>query len=234
MFIGSAAVGMIGASVIGAVAGGSASRAGARASDASAEATRAQSDIAKEQWNRYKSIYAPIEDKYAQDAQNSDSATNSAKAAGAASSTVTDQFSKARARLARTPGMDPSTAAYTASLTGLDMAQAATDATQQNAARQGVQDTAWARKTDALSLGKGMPAQATAGLSSAAATAANQASNQYALAGQQGANAGQFASNLWSAGEKAGWFNPSLNTAAAGASSLSAIEGAAKLPPIRL
>lgn len=145
------------------------------ANDAAADANRVQAQIARDQWNRYKEIYAPLEDSMVKDAQNYDTPEQYAKAAGDASATVSSQFSKARERLTRTPGLDPSSGAYQSSLVGLDLAQAANDATQQNAARQKVKDVAYARKTDALSLGKGLPAQASSALASSAGNSLAQA-----------------------------------------------------------
>jgi hypothetical protein len=74
-------------------------------------------------------------------------------------------------------------------MVGLDMNQAAADAVSQNAARNKVKDMAWARKTDALSLGKGLPAQASAGLSQASMTQTNIAAG---LNNQSNANAAGF------------------------------------------
>ena len=154
------------------------------ANDAAADSTRLQAQIARDQWDRYKEIYEPLERQVVDEAQNYDSPENYARAAGDASATVSQQFGKARDRLTRTPGLDPTSAGYQASMVGLDLAQASNDAVQQNAARQKVKDTAYARKTDALSLGKGLPAQA----GSALATSANQ-SLSLAQAGQAQANA---------------------------------------------
>lgn len=154
------------------------------ANNAAADATRMQAQIAREQWDRYKTMYAPLEENMVNEAQAYDSPENYAKAAGEASASVSSQFGKARDRLSRTPGLDPSSGAFQSSLVGLDMAQAATDATQQNAARQKVKDTAYARKTDALSLGKGLPANASTMLASSAST-----NMRLAEAGQAQANA---------------------------------------------
>ena len=145
------------------------------ANAAATDATRLNAQIAREQWDRYKTIYAPLEEGMVRDAQNYDNPENYAKAAGDASATVSEQFSKARDRLGRTPGADPSSPGVQANMVGLDLAQAATDATQQNAARQKVKDTAYARKTDALSLGKGLPAQASTALSNASSNSLDQA-----------------------------------------------------------
>lgn len=175
------------------------------ANDAAADSTRLQAQIAKDQWNRYKEIYEPLERGMVEEAQNYDSPENYAKAAGDASATVSQQFGKARDRLSRTPGLDPSSGAYTASLTGLDLAQAATDATQQNAARQKVKDTAYARKTDALSLGKGLPANATSALSSATQNSLTMAQNGITQANAQAGMIGRAVDRVFNSPVTSNW-----------------------------
>lgn len=140
------------------------------ANNATQSATNAndlQTQIGKESWDRYQQMYTPLESGMITDAQNYDNPTNYARAAGDAQATVGSQFGKARAQLMRTPGLDPSTPAFTAAMAGLDNSQAATDATAQNKARLDVQNTAWARKTDAMNIGKGLPALASATLGGA-------------------------------------------------------------------
>lgn len=141
-----------------------------RANQAAMDSAALTAQIGAEQWDRYKDLYDPLERQFINEAQNYDSPTEYQRAAGEASATVAQQFGKARERLGRTPGLDPSSPAFTAAMSGLDLAEAATDATQQNAARQKVKDTAYVRKTDALSLGKGLPAQASNMLTSATRT----------------------------------------------------------------
>ncbi len=175
------------------------------ANGAAADANALQAQIARDQWNRYKEIYEPIERKIADEAQDYASPENYAKAAGDASATVSGQFGKARDRLTRTPGLDTSSPAYTSSLVGLDMAQAATDATQQNAARQKVTDTAYARQTDALSLGKGLPANASSALATSANNNLSLAYMGNQQANRQAADTGSAISNIVSAGSK--WLN---------------------------
>lgn len=109
---------------------------------------------------------------------------------------MASSFGKARDVLSRTPGLDPSSGAYAAGLAGLETNEAAAGAVAQNKARQNVQDQGWARKTDAISLGKGLPAQASAGLSSSAAISSG-------LASQQGQQAAGIASNVGNLGFKA-------------------------------
>lgn len=153
---------------------------GAGAANASAaESTRMQAEIAKDQWERYKKVYAPLEDSMVSAAQNYDTPAQYEKAAGAAAGSVSQAFGNARDRLTRTPGLDPTSAAYTSSMAGLDRTQAAADAVAQNNARKQVQDTAWARKSDMLSLGKGLPAQAASTLGAASAASSAQANSAY-------------------------------------------------------
>ncbi len=161
------------------------------ANNSVADANALQAQISRDQWNRYKEIYEPLERHMVDEAQDYASPENYAKAAGEASATVSQQFSKARDRLTRTPGLDPSSGAYQSSLVGLDLAQAANDATQQNLARKGVTDTAYARKQSALGLGKGLDATAASGLALSASSnlALAQAGNQQA--GQQAAALGR-------------------------------------------
>lgn len=155
------------------------------------DANALQAQISRDQWNRYKEIYEPLERQMVDEAQYYASPENYAKAAGEASATVSQQFSKARDRLTRTPGLDPSSGAYQSSLVGLDLAQAANDATQQNLARKNVTDTAYARKQSALGLGKGLDSTAASGMSSVAssnlslANAMQRQSNAEAQAGGQ-------------------------------------------------
>jgi hypothetical protein len=161
---------MVASSAIATVGGAMLNRKANRSGDAAADAAATQAQIGLDQWEHYKETYQPLEKSLVTEAQSYDTPENFAKAAGDASATVSSQFGKARERLARTPGLDPSSPAYAATLADLDGQQAAVDATQQNAARQRVQDMAWARKVDALGLGKGLPAQASTTLASAAQT----------------------------------------------------------------
>ena len=161
------------------------------ANNSVADANALQAQISRDQWNRYKEIYEPLERQMVDEAQDYASPENYAKAAGEASATVSQQFGKARDRLSRESGLDPSSAAYQSSLVGLDLAQAANDATQQNLARKNVTDTAYARKQSALGLGKGLDSTAASGMSNVAssnlslANAMQRQSNAEAQAGGQ-------------------------------------------------
>ena len=68
------------------------------ANNAAAAASDLQAQISRDQWNRYKEIYEPLERQMVDEAQDYASPENYAKAAGEASATVSQQFSKARGR----------------------------------------------------------------------------------------------------------------------------------------
>lgn len=164
------AVSAVAAPAINRLIGGGSSSSSQPQGQAAASATNAadlQQQIASEQWQKYNEIYDPLERTVVDEAKNYDSEAAYAQAAGDASATVSSQFGRARERFMRQPGLDPSSPAYANNLASLELSQAATDATQQNAARQRIKDTAFARKTDALGLGKGLPASASATLGAA-------------------------------------------------------------------
>ncbi len=181
------------------------------ANDAAAAASRLQAEIAKDQWNKYKEIYQPMEREFVNESQNYDSPDNYRRAAGEAQATVASQFAKARDRLQRTPGLDPSTGAYQAGTLGLELGQAATDATQQNAARQMVRDKARAYKTDAISLGKNMPANSATSLSNVADNSLSQAQFGMKFAGQQARGIGNLVGYGLQAINGAGGYNHNTN-----------------------
>jgi hypothetical protein len=197
--------GVIGTALGSAIGGNESSSSAQQNNQAATDATTLQSQIAKDQWDRYKTIYTPIENNLVTEAKNYDSPENYARAAGDAQATVSEQFSKARDRLSRTPGLDPSTPGAQANMMGLELAQATTDATQQNAARQRVKDTAFARKTDALSLGKGLPAQASAGLASVTRNNLALGDVNQANANRQSANMGSFINTVASSKPVSDW-----------------------------
>ena len=134
------------------VGGALLSKKGNKAQDAAASAANLEAEIARDQWERYKQVYAPLEEQFVAESFAYDTPQNYALAAGEASADVSTQFGKMRQRLNRTPGLDPSSPAYQASMVNLDLSQAATDATMQNRARLGVRDTAYDRKRRTLAV----------------------------------------------------------------------------------
>lgn len=175
------------------------------ANAAAADANALQAQIARDQWNRYKDIYSPLESEVVGLARDAGGRAEYEQAAGDAAATVNTQFGLARDRLSRTPGLDPSTPAFAKGMLDLDLAQAASGATQQNAARRAVKDSAWNKKVSALGLGKGLDTTAASGLASAAA-----GNRQMAVIGMDQANmqaraAGNVVNRTFSSPTVQGW-----------------------------
>lgn len=182
------------------------------ANGAAAEANRVQAQISRDQWNRYKELYEPLERHMVDEAYDYAKPENYIRAAGEASATVSQQYGKARERLLRTPGFDPSSAAAQAGMIGLEMAQAATDATQQNMARQGVSDTAYTRKQAALGLGNKLDSTAASGMASAASNMAQRANMLQSQANASKAQASDVGGQIGGVLGKAasGWINNAM------------------------
>jgi len=192
--------GTIGAAVVGGVASNAAASKGAKAAAAAQaaanEANAYQGEIAKDQYEDYKANVRPLEHQLMEDAKNYDSQANYDKAAGAAQAAVSTQMGLAADRLTRTPGLDPSSAASQTANTDLALKGAALGASEQNKARDTVTNMAYARKQDAVALGKGMVSNAASGLASATAGANAIAAQASAQAGQAASGVGSMASGI--------------------------------------
>lgn len=171
--IGGAAVSVIGGALLSDGGGG-----GGQA-QASADAYSAmQAEIARDQWDRYKQVYAPLEDRLVGEAMDYGQPWRYDAAASQAAATVNQQYDKARQQMQRTPGLDPSSGAFAAGLAGLEMNRAASSAGAQNLARKQVDDTAYARKHTAVGLGKGLDTAASSALGGLATYHSGQAQQQ--------------------------------------------------------
>lgn len=181
-----------GISAVGVIGGMASGKKAQKSADAAAAAQlqlqQQQQDIANEQWKTYKDTYQPLEQGMVKDAQNFDTPEAREQAASQAQAVTAQQIGLAQERLTRTPGLDPTSGAAQAAQTKLALSGAALGATNQNAARTQVRDAAWARKMDALGLGKGLVTNATAGLANANASAGSIAATQQANATSQATN----------------------------------------------
>ncbi len=195
------------------------------ANDAAADSSRLQAQIARDQWNRYKQNYEPLELSMIDEAKRAGSAAEYAQAAGDASATVSQQFGKARDRLSRTPGLDPSTPGANAAMAGLDMAQAASDATQQNVARQGVKNNAWAKKTGVLGMGKGLDTTAASSLGASSASLSNVAANGFNQANQQAGAVGRIVDRGFNSPTVQGWLGNANRGGAGSMTSNGSVQG---------
>jgi hypothetical protein len=195
----------IGGALIGASATSSAADKAAAAQQAATDANAYQGEIAKSQYEEYQKIYQPLEEQMVADATNYDSQESYDKAAAAAQASVNSQISAAKSRLQRTPGMDPSSAAAVTATTDMDLKGAALGASEQNKARENIANQAYARKQDAVALGKGLVSTASSGLASAAAGATASANAATASANQTASGIGALASSAITAAGKADW-----------------------------
>lgn len=131
------------------------------------EAARMNAEIAKEMWGQYKETYLPMEKQFATEAFNTDTEAKRVEQAGLANADVTSAFAKQRDESNRqmaSMGIDPSSSAWANRDTKMRMGEAAASAGAQNAARRNVENMGYARKQDAISIGKGMPGTASASM----------------------------------------------------------------------
>ena len=152
---------------------------GGGAEKAAKKAAKLEMQISKEQWDLYKDIYAPLERDLVLETQNFDTAENFERAASDASATVSQQFGKMYDRLGRVPGLDPSSPAYHAALAGLNLGQGLADVAAQNAARNDIRDTAYARKAGSVAVGRGIPGVSISGLGDASRNLLNVSNSQF-------------------------------------------------------
>lgn len=152
---------------------------GAEAANAAgADASRMQAEIGRDQWDRYKRIFGPIEEQWVQESQGIDSMANQNRVAQRAAADVASGFAGARERLAKNPGVDPGSQAYLQEQNRINLTEAATSASAQTGAREMIRDKGKAARTDVVQVGKGMPASAVSSLSSA--SSGLRAAGQYA------------------------------------------------------
>jgi hypothetical protein len=157
------------------------------------EAARMNAEIAKDMWGQYKETYLPKEQQFATEAFNYDTPGKRDQQAAFANADVSSSFANQREQSARqmaSMGIDPSSGAWANQDTKMRMAQAAAGAGAQNAARINVENMGFARKQDAISIGKGMPGTASASAASSGATYGSAAQNQAAQNKVDSANIG--------------------------------------------
>lgn len=173
---------------------------GKKSEKAAARAANLEAQIAREQWDMYKEIYSPVERDLVNQAKNYDTPEQYARAASTASATVAQQFGKMYDRIERTPGLDPSSPAYTAAAANLNLGQGLADVAAQNDARQKVRDTAFQRKAAVVGVGRGIPGLSISGSGDASRNLLNISNSQFSknLAGLNAVTG--FAKDLGQAG----------------------------------
>lgn len=146
------------------------------ANNAAAAASQQQAAIAKDQWDSYKKIYQPKEEQFVNESFAYDTPENRLKkqneALGLAATTTSQQFNRARQQLQRS--LDPSNRGYANAMAGIGLQEAAARAGNMTMAARNAAERAEnlgrAYKTDAISLGKGLPGQVGTLLANSAAT----------------------------------------------------------------
>ena len=192
-----------GSALVGAYSAKKSRDAASAANDAAIQANAWQGEIAKDQYDEYKTTYRPLERKMVKDAQEYDSPEAYDKAASEAQATTSQQIALAQDRLSRQPGLDPSSAASQAAQSRLALTGAAMGASAQNQAREGVRDKAWARKMDSLGLGKNLVTNASNGFAQNARTAASLSSINNQQASNTAAGVGSMVNGLANLGIRA-------------------------------
>lgn len=128
---------------------------------------------------RYETIFQPLEDQLAYDAQNWASPQKKEAAAGAAEADVAQQFQQARTTAQQKLeqyGVDPSQTRQGALDLQSRIAEAASQAGAGNQARKGLDEQQMALRSEAINVGKGYPGQ-IAGQYGQATNSGNQAVN---------------------------------------------------------
>lgn len=214
----SAAAWAAGAAVVGTAgslyAGSQASKNAKNANQIAQDAANQQAQIAREQYDDWKTDFLPLQRDLTNMAKNAGSREELERNAELASGDVTQAFGRARGELSsrlNSYGVDPSSAKYATQFSRFGLGEAAATAGAQNKARTDTMDKAKAFKMDVYGLGKSLPATASAGLSNAASTNSMIASNQSALASRNAAGAGSLipAIQKW-------WNTPSPSTGGIG------------------
>jgi hypothetical protein len=157
-----------------------------------------QANWSKEDRQRYKDVYQPIENDYIKEATNYATEARQDEAAAEARAGVQTAAANARTaaeRQAASMGIDPSSGRYAGVQATTDMNQTLAEAGAANTARQTMRDKGLALKADVANMGKGYASSAgtaAAGSVNASGTAlsGNQASNAQALAASTVMNQG--------------------------------------------
>jgi hypothetical protein len=146
--------------------------------------------IASDMWNQYKTTYLPKEQQFADSAFNYDTPANEEQKAGLANADVQQAITSNKAASDRNlqgMGIDPNSGIYADANAKQGIMDTAMQAGAQNSARTQTENLGYARKQDAISIGKGMPGTASA--------AVQASGNQYGQIANQQAQQNQTNSN---------------------------------------
>ncbi len=144
-----------------------------------------QAKWAREDRDRYNSVYKPIEDDFIKEATNYATEERQAEAAAEARGDVQTAAANNRAATERanaSMGVTPGSGRFAGVQAASDLGTTLAEAGAANTSRQAVRDKGLALKADVANLGKGLPAQAAAGAGGSVAASGT------ALGGAQGTN----------------------------------------------
>ncbi|CUX20285.1 hypothetical protein AGR7C_Cc150075 [Agrobacterium deltaense Zutra 3/1] len=144
-----------------------------------------QAKWAREDRDRYNSVYKPIEDDFIKEATNYATEERQAEAAAEARADVQTAAANNRAATERanaSMGVTPGSGRFAGVQAASDLGTTLAEAGAANTSRQAVRDKGLALKADVANLGKGLPAQAAAGAGGSVAASGT------ALGGAQGTN----------------------------------------------
>lgn len=123
------------------------------------ETQRQQNAIAAEQYARYKSTFQPVEDSIVNDAMTYNTEGSREQIASSAIGDVKTAFDGQRTDMARNAqayGIDPTSGAYQSGQQSSGTLEAATSAAAATRARDAAVQLGWAKKMDAIGLGRGV------------------------------------------------------------------------------
>ncbi len=115
------------------------------------------------EWDRYNTLFKPVEDRMVSDAQNYDTPEAQAKAAAEAKADVMNNASQSQQQNSRqmaSMGIDPRSGRYAGVDRATDLSVALAGAGAQNAAREGVKATGMALREGVANFGRGSTATA--------------------------------------------------------------------------
>lgn len=211
-----AATAVVGGKLLNNGSGGS----GGGESASAAAATAQQTQIAKEMWDRYKSVYIPLQDRVIADAETIDNAENQERAAGVAHADVAGAMQRQRQAAVerlRSLGVNPSSDKFIAAHTKLAGMEGALDAGAQNAAREGVKTIGRNMRASLANGGNGIAGQAGTMFGSAAANSRGLAADAFGRYTQNMDRVGQFLSPVvggvskWLGSNAGGWIDNAQN-----------------------
>lgn len=180
-----------GSLILGADAAGDAADAQNDAAGLQAEIARQQLAFAREQWDYYKQHYQPLEQEILGIAREAGSPEEQEAAAGRAVADVRQQYGISRDSYRRgleRYGLNPADPTYASMMLDTNLGEAAASAGAANMARDNERNSGYTKMIQALSLGKGLPTDASANMARAGASAGGAAATYGGIYRQDLAN----------------------------------------------